>query len=125
MFKNLSALWGYDPARVMKQPDTKGPEPAKGSISFTVADFIGPGAPVAQELAAQCGYKVSPQAMQAASAFGQLWEQAKAEQAQMEQQQKAQLKAGDTAHGGAAERAPMIDKHEGDLSGALPGPGPV
>lgn len=123
VFKQLSMKFGKDPQRVMKQPDPKGPDPAKGSISFTVADFIGPGAPIAAELAAQCGYKVSPQAMQAAGGFAQIWSQIQAEQQATADAQK-QLTAGDAAHGGAAERAPMIDKHEGDLTGQLPGPGP-
>ncbi len=132
LVKDVALKFGYDPARLMKQPDPQGPPPAKGSIAFTVQDFIGPAAPVAQELAAQAGFKVSPQAMQAASVFGQLWAQAKAEQQQMEAEQKAAQKGGggapptaaETAHGGAAERVPPIDQHQADLTGQLPGPGP-
>ena len=36
---------------------------------------------------------------------------------------KQQPKAGDTEHGGAAERVPPIDQHQADLTGGMPGMG--
>lgn len=120
LFKNLTLAYGYDPQRSMKQPDPKGPDPAKGSIAFKIEDFIGPGAPIAIELAAQAGYKISPQAMQATQGFAQIWAQIQQEQAQAQAMQKAA-----DEHGGAAERTEPIDKHALDKTGQLPGPGPM
>jgi hypothetical protein len=122
LVKMVTSRFGLDPARVMKQPDPKGPDPASVSLSFKVEDFVGPMAPIAMELAAQGGYKISPQAMQAAGAFAQMWAQIQAEQQQAEAAAKAT--AQQTAHGGAADRVAPIDQHQADLSGALPGPGP-
>lgn len=127
--KMIATAFGLDPARLLKQPDPKGPEPATGSISFKIEDFIGPGAPIAAELAAQCGYKVSPQAMQAAGGFAQMWAMFQAEQqAQAEAQkaaQKGQPTAAQTAHGGAAEGIPPVDKHASEITGGRTGPGPL
>lgn len=127
MLQRLATKRGLDPARALQQPPQKGPDPATGSISFTVQDFIGPGAPVAAELAAQCGYKVSPQAMQAASMFGQLWAQMQAEQKAQQEAQKAAAKGNpETDHGGAMETmgatAP-INKHAQERTGAVQGIG--
>ena len=124
LVKPVALQLGLDPARLMKQPDPQGPAPAKGSITFTVQDFIGPGAPIAIELAAQAGYKISPQAMQATQGFAQIWAQIQQEQAQQAEMQKQAAKgpkAGDTAHGGAAERVNPIDQHQADLTGGMQG----
>ncbi len=125
--RELALKFGRDPAKAMKQPDPKGPDPASASMSFKVEDFIGPAAPIAFELAAQAGYKISPQAMQAAQGFAQAWAAIQAEQAAAAEAQKSaekgQPKAGDTAHGGAAQGLSPIDKHDADLTGAVQGIG--
>jgi hypothetical protein len=126
--KMIATAFGLDPARLIKQPDPKGPEPAAGSISFKVEDFVGPGAPIAAELAAQCGYKVSPEAMQAAGAFASMWAQLQAEMAATAQAQKDAATgrpptSADTEHGGAAQGLNPVDKHAADITGGLPGVG--
>jgi hypothetical protein len=125
--KMVALKFGLDPAKVLKQPDPKGPDPASASVSFKIEDFIGPGAPIAIELAAQAGYKISPAAMQATQGFAQIWGAIQAEQAAAAEQQKAaqkgQPKAGDTEHGGSVQGIPPVDKHQQDLTGGLPGIG--
>lgn len=126
LLRTLARDFGYDPTKVVVQPPAKTPDMAKGSISFKIEDFIGPGAPVAAELAAQCGYKVSPQALQAASLFGELYAQMQA--AAQAQQAAPAGGAPQTEHGGALDGAgefEPISKHAGAITGAPSGRGPM
>jgi len=128
MVKPVALQLGVDPARIMKQPDKQGPPPAKGSVTISPADFVGPQAPAAQAIAAAIGITIPDEMMQAMSVFGQLWSQIQAEQKQAAEAAKAAsngLTAGDTAHGGAADRVAPIDKHQADLTGGTPGIGRV
>jgi hypothetical protein len=86
-------------------------------MSFKMEDFAGPMAPIAIELAAQAGYKISPQAMQAAQGFAQIWAAIQAEeQAKMAADKAAQTGKPSTEHGGAVQGLSPIDKHSADLS---------
>lgn len=127
--KMMATAFGLDPQRFVKMPDPKGPDPATGSIAFKVEDFIGPAAPIAAELAAQCGYRVSPQAMQAAGGFAQMWAMFQAEQqAQAEAQkaaQKGQPDSAQTQHPGAVQGLPPVDKHASEITGNRTGPAPL
>jgi hypothetical protein len=126
MLRQLATKRGMDPAKVLQQPPPKTPDPAKGSISFKVEDFFGPGAPVAAELAQQCGFKISPQALQASSMFGQLYAQMQAEQAALEQQGGPQGGNPETEHGGSMEGGggtERINKHASQITGGTQGIG--
>jgi hypothetical protein len=126
MLRRLAVKRGMDPQLVLQQPPPKTPEPAKGSISFKIEDFFGPGAPVAAELAKQCGFTVSPQALQAASMFGQLYAQMQAEQAALEggpaggEGGPPQTEHGGSMEGGGPER---INKHTAAKTGGTQGIG--
>ncbi len=120
MLQRLASKRGLDPNRAVQEPPPKGPDAAKGSISFKVEDFIGPGGPVAAELAAQCGFKVSPEAMQQANTMLAI---VQAQQAQMD---ALAAQNTETEHGGAMEHGGLtnpINKHAQERTGGVPGMG--
>ncbi|HEY3220324.1 MAG TPA: hypothetical protein VGJ80_06310 [Gemmatimonadales bacterium] len=113
---------GLDPARLYVPPQPPKEEKPSVSWALKIEDFLGPGAPIAVEIAKQVGVVISPEALQMSQQLGAM-------AAAMLQQQAAQQAAaagspnGQSAHGGAADQTEPINKHNEQVTGGTPGVG--
>lgn len=111
----LAALeFGYDPSRLVKDPQPPGPPPPNVSVKVDINDLAGPVGGAALKILQQAGYQLTTQDLQLAQGNAMIIENAQALQ---------QMKP--TQHGGAADRAETLSQHHGDLTGAMPGQTPA
>lgn len=122
LLKQLLPRLNYSQKVLNLQPPEKQPEAAKATVSFKLEDFnpLTPHFAIAVELAAQCGLKISPEAIQQA--------QAAAMNQMLLQQTVAQAApangAGpETAHGGKAAQMESLSKHANQETGGMQGTG--
>jgi hypothetical protein len=102
--RTVCTEFGYDPARMIQQPNPPPPEKPSVSFAFHGADLAIPEVrQILQGAGIQLPPQPSPEVIQAALA-----EQAKK-----------------LPHGGAADRVETISQHHGELTGKLPGAPPV
>lgn len=123
LLKHLLPRLGYPQSVLNPQPPEKGPEPTKPGLSLKGEDLnpLMPQFPILVEVLAQCGIKISPQAIQAAQ---------QASMNQLLMQQNAAMAAPtdgegkpDTQHPGAVTPQESLNKHKSDETGGMQGSG--
>ena len=123
LLKALLPRLNYSQKMLNPQPPEKGPEPTKPGLSLKGEDLnpLAPQFPILVEVLAQCGIKISPQAIQQAQA------------AAMNQLMMGQMTADatatdgkgqpDTEHGGKVAQMESLSKHANEETGGLQGTG--
>ena len=107
---------GYDPTKLVKEPEPPGPPPPNVSVRVTMDDLAGPAGPIALKVMQQAGYQITEQDLALVQANGaQAVAQGLADQL-MPEQKPAMM------HGGAADKAELLNKHSADQTGQLTGP---
>ena len=113
----LLRKFNFDPERILKPPPPKGPDPPNISFRFG-GDELNPAHPafaIVMEILAQGGIKVSQEAVQAASM--------QAAQMTLSAAATGQGEPGmDEEHGGTAQPAKVLNKHQGEETGQMSGP---
>lgn len=110
MASMVANAFGKDPARMVKAPEPPGPPPPNVSVKVNIEDLAGPAGQAALKILQQAGYQLTEQDLAVAQANGLIIAQ-----------QEAAQQAAKTEHGGAADKAELLNKHAADLTGAMPG----
>ena len=123
LLKQTLPYLGYGPKVLNETPPEKSPEPTKPGLSLKGEDLnpLMPQFPILVEVLAQCGIKISPQAIQQA-------QDAAMNQVLMQQTVAAASATDgegepDTAHGGKVAQMEGLDKHQVDKTGGMQGSG--
>ena len=123
LLKALLPRLNYSQKMLNPQPPEKGPEPTKPGLSLKGEDLnpLAPQFPILVEVLAQCGIKISPQAIQQAQAaamnqlmMGQMTADATATDGEGQP---------DTEHGGKVAQMESLSKHANEETGAMQGTG--
>lgn len=121
--RRLALKWGFNPDKLVGPPPAPGPPQPNVQVRVQASDLDPrlPQFPFAVEILQQSGYKISPETLQnavmlagRATAMGSLPDDITPPKDTM---------TPPTEHPGPAERTEPIDKHQSDLTGALPGGG--
>jgi hypothetical protein len=121
--RNVARALGYDPSKaVLDQPPEAGPEPIKTSFAFKGEDLIGPQSQAVVEILAQMGITVSPAAIETLKAA-----QVLSQMAALANPDGGEGNGGSSAplmpakHGGTAEGAEPVSKHQRERTGGVNG----
>jgi hypothetical protein len=109
LVEGVALAFNDDPIRLLKAPPPRQPEPPKVQLSLKGEDLINP---AVLEILKAMGVPVPDMAIQAATMA-----------AATAVGHGTPLNATEE-HGGAADGIDPIDKHDADMTGMMPGPGP-
>ena len=122
LLKQLLPRLNYSQKVLQQEPPEKGPEPTKPGLSLKGEDLnpLMPQFPILVEVLAQCGIKISPEAIQQAqqAAMNQMLLQQTVAQAQ-----PANGAGPETAHGGKVAQMESLDRHQSQETGCMQGTG--
>lgn len=119
LLENLLTKAGLNPAEIIvPPPEPKHPDPAIG-FTFKAEDLLGPAAQQVREIAAQCGLKISQQAISMGAS--QLFQQMTLGIRDADGHAVKTLPAPAPEHGGVADQVRPLDQQSSDLTGQRPG----
>jgi hypothetical protein len=121
LLENLMVKAGLNPVDIIvPPPEPKKPDPSVG-FTFKGDDLLGPQAPMVLEILAQCGIKITPDAVQmsAQELNSQMILGLRDASGKIAPQQTHQ--DGAAPHGGPADKVRPLNQQSADLSGQRPG----
>lgn len=125
----LAQKFNLDPAKVLTQPPP--PKEEKPSVSWSIKpeDFTSPAAPIAAWMSKLAGWEIPPAVLEATKELTAYVAARAMAEATAQQQQQAQGEEGQPQgqqpHGGAADKADPINKHQSDQTGGMQGIGAI
>jgi hypothetical protein len=110
MARVVALEFGHDPARMVTEPTPPGPPPPNVSVRVTMEDLAGPAGAATLKILQQAGYQLTEDDLVVAQANQAviLAQEAAAQEATKE-------------HGGAADKSDLVNKHNADHTGNMPG----